>query len=952
MSDSENPDLGEIEDLPTLPGKRPGDKVFGRFILKKIIGRGGMGIVWHAFDDNLKRDVALKFVPEIIRFDPSALDDLKHETRQGQSLAHPNIVKIHDLIIDDEEGSAIFMELIDGASLAELRIRQPAKVFQPETLATWTGQLLNALTYAHQTQEIVHRDLKPANLLVDPSQNLKVLDFGISRCISDSVLRSTMVGNSTGTLAYMSPQQASGSEPSIADDLYSVGSTLYELLTGKPPFYSGNIGAQLREGTAPPIDQRRREFGLKLSPIPVEWENAIQACLAKNPELRPASAGALADMLGLAGNASDSTTALQNPAVSELSGTDSSATSEATESLDGMLTERATAVAHTHGTLRPVDTATWYPDGRRSAAPASKSKRTRLALATVALAALAAFAAFHFLGSDPKPQEVDRENLKAEINLLLEDRRNANRVEQELQQYRAGFGEDEFFVRVRNTVDEWNKASGQIPAGSMPVVPDNYETIAAAIKAAKEGATIKVRGGTYNETLLITKSIRLQAEGDVTLLSDDPESSVLYIADTGNVTVVGFNIEYKGGDLERRGLAVVQIEKANAKLENCNIRGGLSDGVQVSGSSSSADLSKCTIEGNAEQGVMVDRGAKATMVECHLVNNGHSGLYIIHLGSKAAVSDSQLNSNGHSGLFVEDSGAVEAASSEFSGNLEAGIALIGPVSTGHFQKNRIFGNRKSGLTAHSNGHCNIVENTISSNEKHGIEIVQPGEATKIDGNQVQDHPMRGIFVFGDAEPAILIENNQVSESGLSGILIAGRQGNTRVLSNQCRFNGTGIELQNGAVSEVAENVCEDNAGPGIHEPSGASAAIGENTLERNGTEIARMVAPPASPASESQGAFGNGATSGNQREPVLPAKNASDVPVVAVPANRPETSRTQSGKDDPDRESTSSEPEETEDSPRIKPALPATNAGRVPLVKLPPIAPKDPEANSGEKKTP
>ncbi len=180
MSDTDL-DLGQ-----TLRGFAPGENLFGRYTLKTILGRGGMGIVWRAFDEHLERDVALKFLPELIVLDHAALDELKRETKRNLELTHHNIVRIYDFA-QDTECACISMEYVDGATLSSARIDRPDKVFEVEDLGPLLQQVCDALQYAHAQARIVHRDLKPSNLMVNARGEVKVADFGIARSLSDSV---------------------------------------------------------------------------------------------------------------------------------------------------------------------------------------------------------------------------------------------------------------------------------------------------------------------------------------------------------------------------------------------------------------------------------------------------------------------------------------------------------------------------------------------------------------------------------------------------------------------------------------------------------------------------------------------------------------------------------------------------------------------------------------------
>ncbi|BET66196.1 hypothetical protein ASA1KI_11140 [Opitutales bacterium ASA1] len=278
----------EIEFGATVRNLAAGVLVFDRFHLVRLLGRGGMGLVWLARDQALDLEVALKFLPEAVGLDDAAVADLARETRRARELAHHHIVRVYDFH-RDEHLAAISMEFVDGSTLTRSRLEKPAEVFEPADLLPWVEQLVDALDYAHNTAEIVHRDLKPSNLLVNRKGDLKVSDFGISASVSDSVTRLSRAASSSGSPPYMSPQQMLGRTPAATDDVYSLGATLYELLTGKAPFHSGNIPLQVQSVVPPPLRDRRRELGVQGRAIPDTWETTIAACLAKEPEARPSS---------------------------------------------------------------------------------------------------------------------------------------------------------------------------------------------------------------------------------------------------------------------------------------------------------------------------------------------------------------------------------------------------------------------------------------------------------------------------------------------------------------------------------------------------------------------------------------------------------------------------------------------------------------------------------------
>src|SRR5215510_12032114 len=284
--------------LETALDAAGGQIVFGRYTLVKVLGRGGMGIVWLARDEELERDVALKFIPDLMIQDRSLLDQLKRETKRCLELTHPHIVRIHDFVHDERSG-CISMEYVDGETLSTLRAEKEQKVFESDEVANRIAQLCDALDYAHTHARVIHRDLKPANLMVNQRGDLKITDFGIARSLADSTTRLTGEQGRSGTLVYMSPQQLSGERSTHLDDIYSLGATIYELLTSKPPFYSGNIDRQIRERVAPSMTERRKELNIEPALVAPVWEDTVAACLAKDPSRRPQSAAEVAQRLQL-----------------------------------------------------------------------------------------------------------------------------------------------------------------------------------------------------------------------------------------------------------------------------------------------------------------------------------------------------------------------------------------------------------------------------------------------------------------------------------------------------------------------------------------------------------------------------------------------------------------------------------------------------------------------------
>lgn len=275
--------------FPVARSLKPGGLFAGRFKLIEPLGQGGMGVVWLAEDLNLRlRRVALKFLPESVCHDPDAIDDLKHELLLSQQLTHENIVRIHDLI-EAEGTAAISMEFIDGSTLSGLRRQQENRVLSPMTLRPLLQQICDALAYAHG-KGIIHHDLKPLNFMLSADGVLKVCDFGLAGSLAESRSHHSRPGHTSGTTPYMSPQHLLLGSRTIADDIYGIGATLYELLTSKPPFYTGSIEMQIESHLPPSMKERREMLRIKDGDsIPPEWEELVRSCLSKLPEDRPSS---------------------------------------------------------------------------------------------------------------------------------------------------------------------------------------------------------------------------------------------------------------------------------------------------------------------------------------------------------------------------------------------------------------------------------------------------------------------------------------------------------------------------------------------------------------------------------------------------------------------------------------------------------------------------------------
>jgi hypothetical protein len=270
---------------PAVGGSiEPGAVLAGRYRIIRQLGRGGMGIVYHADDLRLGHAVALKFLPSALAADEHRLNAFHREVSVARQITHPNVCRVYD--IGDADGHLFLsMEYIEGEDLATAIARRGA---MPESEGIELAREICAGLAAVHARGVLHRDLKPANIMLDPQGRARLTDFGISSLGDQAATERA----TEGTPAYMAPEQLEERRVSVASDIYSLGLVLYEVFTGRRPFEANTFEELTRRQTAltsaPPPD---------LSPLTPKLRETILNCLARDPARRPPSSAAVLGML-------------------------------------------------------------------------------------------------------------------------------------------------------------------------------------------------------------------------------------------------------------------------------------------------------------------------------------------------------------------------------------------------------------------------------------------------------------------------------------------------------------------------------------------------------------------------------------------------------------------------------------------------------------------------------
>lgn len=201
--------------------------------VEKLIGTGGMGSVYLGHHSQLNRKVAIKALNPQLAQNNEIRQRFKNEAATLSHLQHPNIVTLHDYI-EDDDSSYLVMEYVEGMPLDDYIDQKTGPIPEDKAIKIFT-KILGAVNYAHQ-KNVIHRDIKPSNIIITPKENIKILDFGIAKILDNNARKLTQTGAKVGTVLYMSPEQVKSKTVDRRSDIYSLGVTFFQMLTGRCPY--------------------------------------------------------------------------------------------------------------------------------------------------------------------------------------------------------------------------------------------------------------------------------------------------------------------------------------------------------------------------------------------------------------------------------------------------------------------------------------------------------------------------------------------------------------------------------------------------------------------------------------------------------------------------------------------------------------------------------------------
>ena len=868
------------------------------------LGRGAMGVTYKAYDTRLDGYVALKVINPGYLHDDTGRERFLREARAAAHLDHPNVAAIFHR---GQEGGTYFyaMQFIEGETLdAFVRRRGPLPAALALRLVLQAAQGLAAAN----ARGLVHRDIKPANLMLvhldgsglpsgvndsgsDEDLLVKVIDFGLAKAVLDDKAGTelSLTGEGPiGTPYYMSPEQIDSSvgEVDARTDIYSLGVTLWYLLTGQPPFVGTQFQVFRQHIAAPP----------PLAQLPVAVPENVRTLLgrmmAKVPDERPANTRELIGQvrellrgpLTSAANAAAAPAPFPPPTVPAPARSDAAPLPPPWQPQNPALA--ATLPTSPAGTQRPPPplpvtpvpppvspsafgnpSGVTVPPGPYAPPPfqptARGHGRSWLIFVGVLLGALVigGVPLWYFFNKG-KNKSSEQTTLSPVAAAAATPAATASAAPVASATPRASLPPVAPAVTPRpaSASDAASASPGATPSffgNRTLLVPGQYATIQAAIDGAKAGDLIKVGAGTFHEQLTFKAGVRLAGAGmDATTVSVNGDGECLHAIKCASGSITGFTFEHTGPNPANVIDYTVWFEGSAVRLRECRVRNSGSVGVQCDGADKSivedCEISNChslglramgagstptfrnnRVHHNVRSGITFAKGAGGVAENNVSENNAEFGFTMIDADTAPTLTGNTARRNTMSGFTYQLGAGGTAENNTVEDNKEGGFRLADKGTAPTLSRNRVRGSGLSGFIVIDGAGGVIDGNTSEENSGSGVLVKIAGTAPTLTNNQLTGNKLNGIFC--DEGAAGTIKGNTITGNTQTGIFITGKGTAPTVQENQISNNsGDGILVRDGAGGTLEGNVCANNVqhGIGIY-GAGTSPVLGTNKTENN-----------------------------------------------------------------------------------------------------------------------
>jgi parallel beta-helix repeat protein len=796
-------------------------KTLGNYQIVEELGRGGMAVVYRAYQPSLNRYVAIKVLPPQLGIDQQFVERFQREARAAARLRHPNIVVVHD--VGHQDGIYyIVMEYLEGRTLKQV-VEQEGSL-PLERVARIVEQVAAALDYAHQ-EGFVHRDVKPANIFVGKGDHVTLTDFGIAKAASETQ-QLTRTGMLVGTPEYMSPEQAQGAAVDRRTDLYALGIVLYHMLVGRVPYQGTTPHATLHAILYEPPPPPR-----KIKPnIPAAVEAVVLKAIAKQPNQRYQSGAELATALRAALSPQKGTGTEERPAKRPF----------------GLIVMGAglavlACVLITVGLI-------FLLDGPKDGEPTPLPKETSLPLVT------------QVVTNTPRPV----------VTMVVTVPPQATETTPPTSIPTAGP------LTVRVAPD----GSGDYPSleaavqaadpGSTIALDAGTYQLAGPLELDKplrlKGAGIDQTTivGTAEGQVVLFTSPGLFAAEEITFRHEGTAWARVVTVDGGEIDVFRCRFtgaiwdpdQEKGGDglllwgnttgsvreslFEENELNGIELQDQSQPLLEGNTvaNNGQSGIVYFDDSGGVARHNDCS--GNQLHGISVNKQSQPTLEGNTCRSNGEVGIrYSGTAGGEARQNE--VTENGLHGIVVNDQAQPTLQENVCTGNLQSGIVYFGD-SGGLARANQCTGNAMHGIGVQERAMPTLEENICTGNSEVGIIYFDQasGAARR---NTCNENGLHGIGVNEEAQPTL--EENVCENNTEVGIRYTGSSGGV-ASGNACNGNGLhGFALKDQAQPTLEMNVANNNTEGGFvyFDSAGGVARLNECVGNKWGFYISETAAP-------------------------------------------------------------------------------------------------------------